>query len=54
MVFVDESGFCLDKDRRWEWYRRGEGNETALRLTKKSPVGVMVWGAMGPRGMGRL
>jgi transcriptional regulator with XRE-family HTH domain len=48
IVFSDESRFCLDCDRRWVRYRRGEWNETAFRLMTKFPLGVMVWGAIGP------
>ena len=48
IVFSDESRFCLDSDRRWVRYRRGEWNATAMRLMAKFPKGVMVWGAIGP------
>jgi hypothetical protein len=48
MVFSDESRFCLDSDRRWVRYLRGQWKKTALRLMSKFPKGVRVWGAIGP------
>jgi hypothetical protein len=48
IVFSDESRLCLDSDRRWMRYPRGQWNPTALKLMTKFPKGVMVWGAIGP------
>jgi hypothetical protein len=48
IVFSDESRFCLGRDRRWVRYRRGQWNQTALKLMIKFPKGVMVWGSIGP------
>jgi hypothetical protein len=42
MVFPDEGRFCLDGNRRWVKYRRGQWNGTALRLMTSFPKGVMV------------
>jgi hypothetical protein len=44
IIVSDESPVCLDGDRRWVRFRRGQWNQTALRLMAKFPKGVMVLG----------
>ena len=48
IIFCDESRFCLRNDGAWVWRRRGDHHKTVFREEEKFPIGVMVFGAIGP------